>query len=93
MPTERRIAEERDGRPTHNWASTVDGWVRDPAIRRHALLALAMVLVTALVAVGIITGVAGQFAAVLLRHHLVLWLGGAGVGGAGWWIRRTRRAR
>ncbi|WP_406636596.1 hypothetical protein [Amycolatopsis sp. WGS_07] len=76
-----RADTKKNGEPAQDWASAVDGWVRDPAIRRHALLALAMLLATGLIAVGIMTG---------LSHQPLFWLGGAGLGGAGLWIRRGR---
>lgn len=77
-----------------NWIEVIDGWVRDPKIRRDALFGLALVMLT--------LGGAGAYAsgalAPLLHNTAAQILaGGASVLGTGWagarYVRRQRSTR
>ena len=78
---------------TTNWRDTIDGWVRDPNIRRHALIALAMMLAATVTAFGLTSTVLANLANILLPTLLAKVLAGStlGVGGAAWWLHHGRR--
>lgn len=66
-----------------NWRDTIDGWVNDPTIRWHFLIALGMVLIAAVTAIGLATS---------LTTTTIL-VGGATSAGTTWWLRQRRRRR
>ena len=79
---------------TSEWRDTIDRWVRDPAIRRHGLLALAMLLVAAAVAISLTMG-ALALAAAAVVPALPAKTGAIGLAGAAGaasllWISRRR---
>jgi hypothetical protein len=49
-----------------SWRSVVDGWMKDPDIRRHGLIALAMVLAAVLLLAWIVFANGGS-----LMNHLI----------------------
>lgn len=76
------------------WRTTIDGWVRDPAIRRHGLLALAMLLTAVALIVGLGTGALAAAMKTVLPSLLAKIIAGTlGVGSTGWWLHQRRRAR
>lgn len=80
---------------TTNWRDTIDVWVRDPNIRRHALIALAMVLGATVMTLGFASGVLADIMKILLPTLLARTLAGGtlGVGGTVWWLHRRRQHR
>jgi hypothetical protein len=70
-----------DAAPTgivcEDWRGTIDGWVRDPAIRLDGLIALAMIL-------GALVFVAGASPGTATTVFL-------SAGALSWWFRRRRR--
>jgi type VI protein secretion system component VasK len=77
------------------WRTTIDDWVQDADIRRHGLLALAMVLTAAVVIVGLASGWLAVLLQVVLPTGLAKTVAGGVVtaGGAGSWVYRRARAR
>jgi amino acid transporter len=72
--------------------STIDGWVRDPAIRLYSLIALAMLLVTLVtlvVLLGVAAAVVARIPAEMIRPPAAL--AGAGLFAIGFRIRRWHR--
>lgn len=59
-----------------DWRGTIDGWVRDPAIRLDGLIALAMILGAVVFVADVSPGTATVFLS---------------AGGLSWWFRRRRR--
>lgn len=78
-----------------SWLETVDGWVRDAAIRRYSLVALAMTLIALIVIIGLATGVLGAITSSLLPSPIAKTVAGIvsalGTSGTGWWFLRRRR--
>ncbi|MGH3811314.1 MAG: hypothetical protein ACRDUV_02505 [Pseudonocardiaceae bacterium] len=74
------------------WRSAIDGWVCDPAIRRHALIALAMLLSTPVLIVGLVTGALITAVNILLPSLLAKAIV-LGAGGTGLWLHHRRRTR
>jgi hypothetical protein len=94
------MVNNRNGTTTttlsEGWRTTIDGWVRDPAIRRHGLLALAMILGTATLIVGLMTGALATAVSALLPSLLAKIIAAAGAltlggGSTRWWLRRQAR--
>jgi hypothetical protein len=74
-----------------SWRETIDGWVRDPAIRRHSLIALAMILVATTIIVSLATGALIAAAGSLLPSPVaktVAVVSALGTSGTGWWLFR-----
>ncbi len=92
------MAKNRNTTPPNpeSWRTTVDGWVRDPDIRRHALLALAMLLVATALIVGLATGALAAAMNNLLPSLLTKAVASVtltAAGGTSWWIRRHHARR
>jgi len=93
------MAKNRDKTTTttfpEGWHTTIDGWVRDPAIRRHSLIALAMLLSTTALIVVLVTGALAAAVNTLLPSLLVKTIaaGALGAGSTGWWLHCRRRTR
>lgn len=84
--------------PLTPWSVVVDGWVRDPAIRRDALIALVLVLIAAVAAVCAVTGALGPLVReatgdVVVRVVAGSVLGGGGLAYGGLRLRRRRTCR
>src|SRR5262245_57402437 len=89
-------ANQAHTRP-RDWRETIDGWVRNPDIRRDAIRVLALLLACILLALAVLT-FGGQLAA--LWHWTISTLAGRIVGGgvattalAGICAKRIRRWR
>jgi hypothetical protein len=85
--------------PPASWSAVVDGWVRDPAIRRDALIALVLVLIAAVAAICAVTGALGPLVREATGNTVVRLVAGSVLGGGGLAYgglrlrrRRTRRA-
>jgi membrane-bound ClpP family serine protease len=91
------MAKNRDNTTTttlpEGWRTTIDGWVRDPAIRRHGLIALAMLLGTTALVVGLATGALVATVNTLLPSLLSKTIAGGtlGLGSTGWLLHRRGR--
>jgi hypothetical protein len=83
------------GNNTTNWRDTIDGWVRDPNIRRHTLIALAMVLAATITVFALTSSVLANLANILLPTLLTKFLAGGtlGVGGTTWWLHHGAHTR
>lgn len=66
-------------KPPTTWRDTIDGWINDPTIRQHFLIALGMVLITVVAAISIATSLLG-----------ILLASGTLGAGSTWWLRRRR---
>jgi hypothetical protein len=79
------------------WRTTIDSWVQNPEIRRHALFALAMVLAACVLMVGLASEALAVATQNLLPSMLAKAIGGSVVtaGTTGTWLyrRRVRRRR
>jgi hypothetical protein len=84
--------------PHASWNTVIDGWVRDPTIRRDALIALVLVLIAAVAAVCAVTGALGPLVReatddVVVRVVAGSVLGGGGLAYGGLRLRRRRICR
>jgi hypothetical protein len=59
-----------------SWRETIDGWVQNTEIRLHALIALGMVLIAGVIAVGFVTGIIGGIVQAVLPTIIAKVLGG-----------------
>jgi hypothetical protein len=76
------------------WRTTIDGWVRNPAIRRHVLFALVLVLIALVLMVSLARGPAGEAIQTLLPSGSARLIAEGVIGTAGpraWFYRRIRR--
>lgn len=87
------MAKTRDNTTTtlpEGWRTTIDGWVRDPAIRQHGLIALAMLLSTTVLIFSLATDALVAAVNTLLPSLLAKAIASGTLGAAstGWWLRR-----
>lgn len=79
------------------WSNVVDGWIRDPRIRRDALIGLTLVLIAVVVVVCAVTGALGSLAKEAVGNTVVRIVAGSvltgGVLGYGGLRLRRRRAQ
>src|SRR3954469_3279702 len=66
-----------------SWTTVVDGWVRDPTIRRDALIALVLVLIAAVATVCAVTGALGPLVREAIGNEVVRVVAGSALGGGG----------
>jgi hypothetical protein len=78
----RRNQENKIRNPSSNWRDTIDGWVKDPKIRRHLLIALCMVLTAAVITVAIVANVLST-----------ILVGGTLAAAGGGWLHHRQRNR
>jgi hypothetical protein len=80
-----------------SWRETIDGWIRDPAIRRYSLSALAMLLAAAVLISGMAIAGFGAAASSVLPSPLTKSIPTIsttlGASGIGWWLIRRHRRR
>lgn len=75
-------------RNSDSWQTVIDGWVRDPAIRRYSLIVLGMLLISAILFLGLASGLLltalNAVLPTLLAKTLTVGALGA-TGSLGWW--------
>lgn len=91
------MATTRDTTPPapEDWRTTIDGWVRDPAIRNFGLTTLAVLLAGLALVVGLASGALAAIVSTLLPNLLAKTIAGGTLSAAsgGLWLLKRRRDR